>query len=587
MSATLPPKMSILRRTAPLSICLGLTLLTVAVFGQTARFTFLNFDDDIFISENAHLKQGLSASGMAWAFGANLTHEDATAEYWEPLTLVSRLADVQWSGMNAGAHHRTNVLLHVIAGLILFGAMRALLRSDLRAGLIAALFLIHPLHVEPVAWLAARKDILNALFFFGTIWAHARYAQRPNKSRYALVCFLFVGANMAKPMAVSLPFVLLLLDVWPLNRLRWPLIDRANLRVCAEKLPLLIIAGAVALLALVDQKGHGALGDEAFFPLPVRVANAALSYCAYLGQTFFPANLAILYPHPGRDVNWLGAAASAAFLALVSAVCIRQRKDRPWLFVGWFWFVLVLLPVSGLAQIGEMARADRYTYVSLVGIFLLCVQQFSEWANARVAEARPRQAVVAVTAAVVTGLLGISVFLAREQTKTWSDSVSVFSHAVAVTNDNYIAQMNLGSALFAAGRKAEGLAHYGEAVRIDEPALRQHLQSAMEAERQHDFAGAIQHYGKFLTVVPWNAQVHQRLGNALLQKGDYAKALVQYNEALRYDRAAIPPRLGLARVLMAQKRFDEARGLLISITRESPPKEALDLLRAIPEPAVN
>jgi hypothetical protein len=208
---------------------------------------------------------------------------------------VTRLADVQFSGVDAGAHHRTNVLLHLAAGLVLFGALRALLHSDIRSGLIAALFLIHPLHVEPVAWLSARKDILNGLFFFGTIWAYAHYAVSPSRRRYALVLLIFLCANLAKPMAVSLPFVLLLLDFWPLGRLRWPWHDRAARGLFIEKVPLILIAVVIAILAVIDQQRLGGIGDNVLYPLPIRLGTAAIGYCAYLVQTFVPANLAILY----------------------------------------------------------------------------------------------------------------------------------------------------------------------------------------------------------------------------------------------------------------------------------------------------
>jgi protein O-mannosyl-transferase len=571
----------------PLSICVALAVITLGIFAQTFAFKFLNCDDDLYISENPRLTQGLSARGLAWAFTANLTKFDPNAEYWEPLTLVSRLADVQLSGLDAGAHHRTNVLLHLAAGLVLFGALRALLRSDVSSGLIAALFLIHPLHVEAVAWLSARKDILNALFFFGTIWAYARYAAEPSRRRYAVVCLIFLCANMAKPMAVSLPFVLLVLDFWPLGRLRWPLLDRAALRLFLEKVPLILIAAVIAILAVIDQQRLGAIGDNTLYPLSIRLGSAAIGYCAYLVQTFWPTNLAILYPHPGTGLNWWLATTSAACLFLIIALCLLNAKRRPWLLVGWFWFVVVLLPVSGIVQIGEMARADRYTYVSLIGIFLLFVQQFSEWlAHPIFRRARWRTSGIAAFICLILGMLAI---VSWRQTRTWSDSISVFRHALAVTSDNYIAEANLGSALFNAGRKEEGLVHYNEAIRLHAPALEHHRRTALEAERRDQLAIAIHHYGKVLTLIPWDAEVHQRLGSVLLRNGDYAKALVQYNEALRYDRNAIAPRLGVARVLIAQQRFAEARGLLNAVLRLDPEnEEAKALLRTVPsEPPSN
>jgi tetratricopeptide (TPR) repeat protein len=483
--------------------------------------------------------------------------------------------------MDAGAHHRTNVLLHLAAGLILFAAMRALLRSDWRAGLIAALFLIHPLHVEAVAWLAARKDILNALFFFATIWAYAWYVARPGAMRLFVVGLAFLFANMSKPMGISLPFVLLLLDFWPLGRLRSPVTVRAAVQLGLEKLPMILIAFIVAILAVIDQHRHGAIGDEALYPFSIRLGNAAISYCTYLGQTFVPVNLALFYPHPGHGLSWPLAAASAACLFLITAICILNAKRRPWLLVGWLWFVIVLLPVCGIVQIGEMARADRYTYISLVGVFLLCVEQGSEWLGQLPMNLlRWRTAAVSSLVCLSCGVLA---FLSWKQTRTWYDSISVFQHALAVTNDNYVAETNLASALFEAGQKEEAFRHYREAMRVHAPDLEYHRRVALEAENRHELASAIHHYGKVLTYIPWDADIHQRLGAILLESGDYAKALVQYNEALRYNRGAIPPRLGVARVLIAQQRFDEARGLLNSILRLDPEnQEASALLRVLP-----
>ncbi len=246
--------------------------------------------------------------------------------------------------------------------------------------------------------------------------------------------------------------------------------------------------------------------------------------------------------------------------------------------------MVVLLPVSGIVQIGEMARADRYTYVSLVGIFLLSVQQVSEWLVPRFrSAARPGRFVVAI-GGCVAAVLGELMLVAWAQTKTWRDSVSVFSHAVSVTKNNYVAEANLGSALFAAGDRESGIAHYNEAIRLHAPELEFHRHTGIEAELRHQLPSAIQHYSKFLTLVPWDADVHQRLGGVLLQNGDYAKALVLYNEALRYDRNAVPPRLGVARVLIAQRRFAEARGLLNRILQAEPANaEALKLLATLPE----
>ena len=570
-------------RLLPLWICAGLVLITLAVFAQTSRFEFLNFDDDIMISGNPNLAAGLSLDGIRWAFSANLLQHDRTVEYWQPITALSRLADVSLHGLNPGKHHLTNVFIHIMAGLALFGAASSLLGSATRAGIVAALFLIHPLHVEPVAWLAARKDLLNGLFYFATIWAYAWYASRRNWPRYLLVCASFLCANMAKPMAVSLPFVLLLLDYWPLRRIASPHEYRRALALVIEKVPLFLIAAGVSVLAVVGQQQHGAMGDPTLYPLAVRLGNAAVSFCVYLGQTFVPVGLAIFYPHPGTALDPTVAIASAICCVAITVFCVMQAKQRPWLLVGWCWYVVVLLPVSGIMQIGEMARADRYTYVALVGIFIMLVQQAAEFLRPRLAAARAPQRATAAVAAAIGLLLVFTASLAAKQTATWRDSISVFTHAIAVTADNYVAQANLGAALFNAGRKEEGLRHYHEAVRLHQPAMQHHRRAAAEAEQRGDWRRAVHHYGKILTVVPSASDVRQRLGHVLYRNGEYAKALVQFNEALRYDRDAVPPRLAIARILIAQSRTEEARTLLEAVLHIAPDNaEANELLQQLP-----
>ena len=566
-----------------LAICIGLAAITFAVFWQTRQFDFLNYDDDLFVSENPKLAVGLSGQGMAWAFKANLTHHEPGAEYWEPLTLITRLGDVQFHGLNPSGHHLTSVLLHLAAGLVLFGAMNALLRSPARAGLIAALFLVHPLHVEAVAWLAARKDVVNGLFYFATLWAYAWYAVRPDGRRYALVCASFLAANMAKPMAVSLPLVLLLLDFWPLNRIPRPFSLRSGWRLGAEKIPLLFIAAGVSLLAVLGQKDHGAMGDDILYPMPVRLGNAAISFCAYLGQTFVPTGLAIFYPHPGNALEWPLAAACGLVCLAMTILCALQAERRPWLIVGWAWFVIVLLPVSGLVQIGEMSRADRYTYVALTGIFILCVEQAAEWIGAWLPRAGSSAAPRAIIAGGACSIVGAAAFLAWRQTATWRDSITVFSHAIAVTDDNYIAQANLGAALFAIGHKGEGLKHYAEAIRLQAPVLEFHRRAGDEAERRGDFDAAIHHYGKVITVLPSDTASHRRLGEMLLHVGDYPKALVQYNEVLHYERNDVPARLCIARILVLEHRIAEARGLLASMLHSDPGNsKARQILDSLP-----
>ncbi|MEP6937993.1 MAG: hypothetical protein ABI871_07980, partial [Chthoniobacterales bacterium] len=475
-------------------LCSIFAILTFAVFGQAIGFSFVNYDDPAYVSGNAALQQGLTPAGIRWAFTANLTHYAPAAEYWEPLTLLSRLADFELYGHRAGGPHLTNILLHLGAGLALFGALLQLTAFRWRSALVALLFLIHPLHVEPVAWISARKDLLNGLFYFLTVWAYAWYVRRPGLPRYCLMLAAFLGANFSKPMAVSLPVVLLLLDFWPLSRFRFD--DGARsaiiplIRCLLEKLPCFAIAAGVSVLACIDQRNHGALGDLDLFPLSVRLGNAALSCCLYLGRTLLPIDLAAFYPHPSLAINWLAVVFAAVFLLGCTALCFREIKRRPWLLMGWAWFLAVIFPVSGIIQIGESAQSDRYTYVALTGVFVILV-----WLGAELVTQlernpmrwRTQRLPLAVSGAALLAILGI---LAWQQTTTWRDSISLWGHAIEVTDDNFVAQINLGSAFSATGNRGEAMLHLREAQRIHRPLTLFQLAKAARCEKEGDWKTA-------------------------------------------------------------------------------------------------
>ena len=405
------------------------------------------------------------------------------------------------------------------------------------------MFLIHPLHVEPVAWLAARKDLLNGLFYFATIWCHASYT-RPGPAgsisrglrnlpvrEHGEANGGFVAPGVAAARLLAARTVRITTDT-----------GAACCRLGVEKLPLLAIAVAISLLAIVSQQGHGAIGDAAMYPLLVRLGNAAISYCVYLGQTFVPIGLAAYYPHPGTGLDWVAALLSALCCVAITVLCVLQAKRRPWLLVGWGWYMVVLAPVSGVVQIGEMARADRYTYIALVGIFLLLVQQGAEALKARMApreiSSKSKAAVGSAVVALILDLCGIFVETNRDMARQRLR----FSHAAAVTDQNYLAHANLGSALFAMGRKEEGLAHYREALRLHAPAIKHHRAAALEAEARGDLSRATHHYGKIITLIPSDGEVRERLGHVLYRNSEYGKALVQFNEALRHNPDAVSPR---------------------------------------------
>ena len=548
-----------------LFVALGLAVLTLLIFGQAVRYGFVSFDDDRYVDHNPALTAGLSVRGWQWAFTTNLTHLSESAEYWEPLTLLSRLADFAAWGFDARGHHATSVLLHLAAAGALFGALRRITGAVWRSAMVAALFLVHPMHVEPVLWLSARKDLVNGLFYILTVWAYAWYAARPGWRRYGLVFAACLAANMGKPMAVSLPLVLLLLDFWPLGRWQphgenW---RRQAVRLVWEKVPLFVVSIGVSVLAYLVQKDIGAMADD---PLPLgwRLGNAALACTTYLGKAVVPVNLAFFYPHPGRNLHVPLAAAAALGLLAASVAALAQMRRRPWLAVGWFWFLAVLAPVSGVIQIGDQALADRYTYLAFIGLFIAAVWQVADWAREpRIVSARA----AALLAGAVLTMFSTAAFF---QVQTWRNSESLFSHALDVTDENYLAHFNLGALRLEQGRKKEGWAEVLEANRIRQPFLRHQLAAADEALRRGSFAEAIRRLTRVLMLQPWDADLHQRLGAILVLGGEPGKALVQFSEALKYRPDWIQPRLSMSEVLIAQGEPEKAGKILRGVLAREP-----------------
>jgi len=576
-----PPSAGGAKRWEAIVVCLVLALATIAVFGQAVHYGFITFDDDHYVDHNAPLEDGLSARGLAWALTTNLTHLNESAEYWEPLTLITRLADYQMYKFEPGGHHLTSILLHLATGLALYGALWRLTGASRRSALVAALFLLHPMHVEPALWLSARKDLVNGLFYILTLWAYGWYAARPNWRRYLLVCAAALAANMGKPMAVSLPFVLLLLDLWPLRR--WPLESgdkwRHLLRLTWEKAPLFVLTFGVAALAVIVQKEIGALDVEDVLPLSWRLGNAALALATYVVKAFVPVRLVFFYPHPGRQLNVpLAVAAGVAVLA-VSLLAGSQWRRRPWLTVGWFWFLVVLGPVLGLIQIGDQAMADRYSYLAFIGIFIAVVWQGAEWLH-RVAP--PWDRIVAwglSTGAVVA--CGVLCFF---QVRTWRSSETVFSHALAVNPDNYLAQYNLGAILLDMGRRDEAMSHFHAAIRLREPVLRRLMADADAAAQRGAYREAVPRVIRILLVMPWNAELHQRLGTWLALDHQSGKALGQFDAALKYRPDWIEPRISIAVVLIGAGQVPKAQGILRDVLVRDPAnvtaREMLDSLAA-------
>lgn len=523
--------------------------LVALVYGQTGAFAFVNLDDQQYVTANPHVLRGLGWDGVAWAFGG------FNAANWHPLTWLSHMLDVTLFGVEAGPHHLVNVALHAANAVLLFAFLWRATGARWRSALVAALFAVHPLHVESVAWVSERKDVLSGLLFFLALHAWLAYVRRPCARRYVAVAALLALGLLAKPMLVTLPLVLLLVDVWPLGRLQAaPTAERSRLlaRLVAEKLPLLALAAAASVVTWLAQAAGGATAAAEAIPLGGRLANALVSYVLYVARTFWPSGLAAFYPHPvlagGEDPAWKVVGA-AALLAAITVALVRERKRRPQLLWGWLWFAGMLVPVSGLAQAGEQALADRYTYLPHVGLFVAIV-----WAAAEVLERlRAPRAIGWVAAAVPLVLLTGA---AHRQAATWRDSLTLHARALEVTERNWNAWNGLGDALSDAGRPKEAIPAYREALRI-----RPRLASAWNGlGSAHGMLGAhaeaIPPLEEALRLRPDYADAWYNLGTAHGSLGDHARAAECFRAALRIrsDHADTWANLGIASVLSQDRR---------------------------------
>jgi protein O-mannosyl-transferase len=474
-----------------IAVCTLLTAIIWIVFGQTLGHDFVNFDDDRYVYENPEISRGLTLGGFKWV----LTHSHASL--WHPLTTLSHMADCQIYGLKAGGHHFTNVVLHNIGAVLLFLVFRAMTGCIWRSAFVAAIFAVHPMRVESVAWIAERKDVLSGVFFMLTLGAYLRYVRAPNISRYVTVSIFLACGLMSKATFVTVPLVLLLLDYWPLQRANdFP----AWRRMIIEKIPLFALSAAASVATMFAQTVTMASLEQ--LPLLPRLKNAAVSLIAYIRQMFWPTDLAVFYPHPHDQLNiWIVVAAAVLIIA-ITVVAILVRQKHPAVFVGWFWYLLLLVPVLGIVQVGLQARADRFTYLPHIGMTMLltwtCADLTQQWRNRRV-----------VLTSVATCAIAVSIILAYQQTTYWCDSISLWEHALAVTPDNQTAHQNLAAALWTKGRIAES--------------------------HQHSRAAAIAHARTTLRDYPYDVPTHNDLSVLLFQNGDVRAGIEQWEISLQID----------------------------------------------------
>jgi tetratricopeptide (TPR) repeat protein len=541
-----------------LTVCIFLAAMTWLVFGQTLRHEFVSFDDNLYVCENPAVTHGLNLKGVGWAF----TH--TVVANWHPLTMMTHMLDCRLYGLNAGGHHLTNVLLHTASVILLFLVLRRMTGALWRSALVAAVFAIHPLRVESVAWVAERKDVLSGLFFMLTLWAYVRYvgkskAHSPkSKVFYGLVLLFFVLGLMSKPMVVTLPFVLLLLDYWPLNRFTPPPVPAVTgkgdslknhflpWRLILEKIPLLALSGAACVATMMIQKDI-----IAPVPLALRIGNAAVSYVVYLRQMFCPAGLAVLYPYPQNSLPGWKIALAVVLLAAISAGVFLRRQRQPYLLMGWLWYLGMLIPVIGLVQVGGQAHADRYTYLPQIGLYLALIWAVGSlgagWRHRRV-----------VLGGLSTVILVALIFCARTQTSYWRNSEVLWTHTLACTSDNYIAHYNLGDALVKMGRRDEAIAQYQKTLQITPNYAEAHDNLGSVLLQKGRVDEAIAHYQTALRITPENATAHNNLGNALRQKGRVDEAIAQCQVALQINPDYADAHDNLGNALFQKRRVAEA-----------------------------
>ncbi len=527
---------------------------TVAAFAGVLRNGWVLLDDPEYVIGNPHVTAGLTLEGLRW-----FLHAPQGAN-WHPLTSVSHMLDVSLFGIQPAAHHAMSLAFHTLNAVLVALVLHRLTGAWWRSVLVAALFALHPLRVESVAWVAERKDVLSGLFFILALWTYVRWAERPGGGRYALVGLCLALGLMAKPMLVTLPFVLVLLDVWPLGRLagmqrlpgarapvRAP--GRPLGRLVAEKWPLFLLAAAASVVTILVQHVTWANVSPHVLSPGFRVANALLSYWRYVAKTFWPSGLAVLYPYD-RGLPVASAALAAAAFAAVTVLAFRQARRRPYLLVGWLWFVGMLAPVAGVIQVGEQAYADRYTYLPGIGLAMALVWLAGDLAS------RSRRVRFAAAALAVIALAGLSRATARQVT-VWRDSRTVFGHALAVTRDNAVAEQGMGNALLEAGEVAPAVAHLEAAYRLEpgRAELENSLASALGLAGR--YGEAIAHFRAALRTHP-TARLHHNLAAALAGDGRVAEAIPEYEAAVRLDSMNQASYVQLAAACAAVGRFPDA-----------------------------
>ncbi|MGA2243598.1 MAG: tetratricopeptide repeat protein [Verrucomicrobiota bacterium] len=580
----------VLARHRVLIACLGLVLATAGLYWPVTHHDFINVDDPRFVTENSQVQAGLTWSGAVWALHSVYT------ESWQPVTWLSHMLDCQLWGLNAGGHHLTSLLFHLANTVLVFLWLRQITQAFWRSACVAALFALHPLHVESVAWICERKDVLSAFFWLLALLAYTRYARRPQAGWYALLLVLFALGLMSKPMVVTLPCVLLLLDFWPFNRLRLnfcgapahsdqpapfagPGVARRILLLVAEKIPFFLLVLGMIAATLFAQKEGGSLGSLAAFPLATRLATALVSYFKYLTTTFWPVDLAYVYPYASGRL--LATAVAGGVLVVVWTICcVARARRQPWLLVGWLWFLGTLVPTIGLIQFCLQARADRYMYLPSIGLFIVVV-----WGTCDLLDRWPARRVLLP---MLGGLALIGCATASAiQLSYWQNSITVARHAIAVTEGNFVAYESVGRAVAALGQPQRAIDFFAEASRLAPTWPQGQFNYGLTLAQIGDTNGAIQHLQTAVNLVPGYPEGRCCLGMVLLKFGQTDEAVQQFAEAARLDPGSANTEYQWGTALAREKKTVEAVTHFSEALRLRPDfpqaKAALDQVRS-PKP---
>ena len=509
-----------------LIVYIVLAAITLAVFWQVNQYDFINLDDNLYVTENRHIQSGITLDGFCWAYSTK------HAGFWLPLVWLSFMLDYELYGLHAGGYHLTNRILHILSVLLLFWLFNRMSGAIWRSAFIASLFALHPLHLESVVWITERKDVLSAFFWMLTLCLYVYYTEKPAIKRYLLVLFSFVCALMSKPIVVTLPFVLFLLDYWPLDR--WMIKEvptnrnNSTVMLIGEKIPFIVLTVISSIVTIGAQNTVGAIVSVERFPFSVRIANAMISYVAYLRKFFWPVDLAVFYPYelslPLGEIL-----ISGLILVLITAAVLYYIKKMPFLFVGWFWYLGTLIPVIGLIQAGSQAMADRHIYLPSIGIAIMLA-----WGIPYFFKQDDISKKILFPAAIA--VISLIAVLTWQQCGYWKNSITLFKHALHVTKDNYLVHNNLGLTLFIEGKTEEAIYHYNEAIRIKTNYDDAYFNRGIANFKLRQYQLAIEDYNHAIRLQPNFDNAYNNRGAAYGMLGQNSRAIEDFNKAIKLNQ---------------------------------------------------